>query len=112
MSYFTYRLFLPSLWLRVATGYVKLFVEEPGYTFNVYGICEICRDTVCHLYSDGKKMAYEYNPKTYYAPFGKHPELIAVGDLGKLKIVVRDYNERVKASRLNWLIQCLINRTR
>ena len=39
-------------------------------------------------------MAYEYNPKAYYALYGKHRELIAAGDLGKLKIVVRDDNEK------------------
>ena len=39
-------------------------------------------------------MAYEYNPKAYYAPYGKHQELIAAGDLEKLKIVVRDDNEK------------------
>ena len=38
-------------------------------------------------------MPYEYNPKAYYAPYGKHQELIAAGDLGKLEIVVRDENE-------------------
>ena len=38
--------------------------------------------------------AYEYNPKTYWAPYGKRRELIAAGDLGKLKIVVRDNNEK------------------
>ena len=38
-------------------------------------------------------MTYEYNPKAYYAPYGKHQELIAAGDLGKLEIVVRDENE-------------------
>ena len=39
-------------------------------------------------------MAYEYNPKAYYALYGKHRELIAAGDLGKLEIVVRDDNEK------------------
>ena len=38
--------------------------------------------------------AYEYNPKTYWAPYGKRRELIAAGDLGKLTIVVRDDNEK------------------
>ena len=39
-------------------------------------------------------MAYEYNAKAYYALYGKHRELIAAGDLGKLEIVVRDDNKK------------------
>ena len=74
------------------------FEFERGYwsatTTNVYWICGICHDTVCHLYFDEIKMAYEYNPKAYYALYGKHRELIAAGDLGKLEIVVRDDNEK------------------
>ena len=40
-----------------------------------------------------KEMAYEYNAKAHYAPFGKHQEVITGEDLTQLKIVVRDDNE-------------------
>ena len=43
-------------------------------------------------------MAYEYNPRAYYAPYGKHRELIAANDLGKLEIVVEMITKRVKVS--------------
>ena len=39
-------------------------------------------------------MAYEYNGKAHYAPYGKHQELITGEDLTQLKIVVRDDNEK------------------
>ena len=39
-------------------------------------------------------MAYEYNAKAHYAPYGKHQELITGEDLTQLKIVVRDDNEK------------------
>ena len=51
---------------------------------------------------DEIKMAYKYNAKAYYAPYGKHRELIAAGDLGKLEIVVRDDNEKSEIFRLKW----------
>ena len=38
-------------------------------------------------------MAYAYNPKAHYAPFGKHQEVITGEDLTQLKIVVRDDNK-------------------
>ena len=38
-------------------------------------------------------MAYEYNAKAHYAPYGKHQEMITGEDLTQLKIVVRDDNE-------------------
>ena len=38
-------------------------------------------------------MAYGYNAKAYYAPFGKHQELITGEDLTQLEIVVRDDNK-------------------
>ena len=39
-------------------------------------------------------MAYAYNPKAHYAPYGKHQELITGEDLTQLEIVVRDDNEK------------------
>ena len=38
-------------------------------------------------------MAYTYNPKAHYAPFGKHQEVITGEDLTQLEIVVRDDNK-------------------
>ena len=51
---------------------------------------------------DEIKMAYEYNPKAYYASYGKHREFIAVGDLRRLEIVVQDDNEKSEIFRLKW----------
>ena len=39
-------------------------------------------------------MAYAYNPKAHYAPYGKHQELITGEDLTQLEIVVRDDNKK------------------
>ena len=39
-------------------------------------------------------MAYAYNPKAHYAPYGKHEGVITGEDLTQLKIVVRDDNEK------------------
>ena len=39
-------------------------------------------------------MAYEFNKKAHYAPYGKHQELITGKDLTQLKIVVKDDNEK------------------
>ena len=38
-------------------------------------------------------MTYSYNANSYYAPYGKHEELITREDLTRLSIVVRDDNE-------------------
>ena len=45
-------------------------------------------------------MAYGYNPKAHYAPFGKHQELITGEDLTQLDIVVRDDNENSESFSL------------
>ena len=47
-------------------------------------------------------MTHENNAKAYYAPYGKHREFIAVGDLRKLEIVVQDDNEKSEIFRLKW----------
>ena len=39
-------------------------------------------------------MAYEFNKKAHYAPYGKHQALISGKDLTQLDIVVKDDNEK------------------